>query len=128
VFTPVRQWTLTLSYMNPVNHVLRPCFFQIQFNAVFPPPPTIYFKRPLPIRLLDMNLLCTSHVSHVRYMQAYLMSSTALVGPGLFSVSDLFTIGRTHRTRDQIVTRPLPKHRTAQTQNKHIYTNQTSMP
>jgi hypothetical protein len=35
---------------------------------------------------------------------------------------DLFTIGRTPWTRDQLVVRPLPKHRTTQTQNKHIYT------
>jgi hypothetical protein len=34
---------------------------------------------------------------------------------------DLFTIGRTPWTCDQPVARPLPKHRTAQTQNKHIY-------
>jgi hypothetical protein len=29
---------------------------------------------------------------------------------------------------DQLITRPLPKHRTTQTQNKHIHTHQTSMP
>jgi hypothetical protein len=34
---------------------------------------------------------------------------------------DLFTIGRTPWTCDQPVARPLSKHRTAQTQNKHIY-------
>jgi hypothetical protein len=37
-----------------------------------------------------------------------------------------FTDGRTPRTRDWLVTRPLPKHRT-QTQ-KNAYTHQTSMP
>jgi hypothetical protein len=32
------------------------------------------------------------------------------------------TIGRTPWTSDQLVARPLPKHRTAQTQYEHIYT------
>jgi hypothetical protein len=39
-----------------------------------------------------------------------------------FQSPDLFTTGRTPWTSDQLVARPLPKHRTAQTQNKHIYT------
>jgi hypothetical protein len=39
-----------------------------------------------------------------------------------FQFPDLFTIGRTPWTSDQLVARPLPKHRTAQTQIKHIYT------
>jgi hypothetical protein len=34
---------------------------------------------------------------------------------------DLFTIGRTPWTSDQLVPKPLPKHRTAQTRNKCIY-------
>jgi hypothetical protein len=43
----------------------------------------------------------------------------AVVG---FQSPDLFTISRTPWTGDQLVARPLPKHRTTQTQNKHIYT------
>jgi hypothetical protein len=46
----------------------------------------------------------------------------------LFQSPDLFTIGRTPWTSDQLLARPLTKHRTAQTQNKHIYTHQTSIP
>jgi hypothetical protein len=38
----------------------------------------------------------------------------------------IFTDGRTPWTSDQLVARPLPKHRTAQTQKKHIH--HTSMP
>jgi hypothetical protein len=34
---------------------------------------------------------------------------------------DLFKIGRTPWTSDKLVARPLPKHRTPETQNKHIY-------
>jgi hypothetical protein len=34
----------------------------------------------------------------------------------------LFRVGMTPWTSDEPVTRPLPKHRTAQTQNKHIHT------
>jgi hypothetical protein len=39
-----------------------------------------------------------------------------------FRFPDLFTIGRTLWTSNQLVARPLPKHRASQTQNKHIYT------
>jgi hypothetical protein len=43
--------------------------------------------------------------------------------PGLLFCSVIiFTEGRTPWTRDQPVARPLPKHRTAQTQNKRIHT------
>jgi hypothetical protein len=55
------------------------------------------------------------------------MSLQPLVGPGLF-FSFLFfsyTLGRTPWTGDQPVARPLPTHRTTQTQNK---CTQTSMP
>jgi hypothetical protein len=38
-----------------------------------------------------------------------------------FQFHEYFTDGRTHWTSDQLVARPLPKHRTAQTQNKHIH-------
>jgi hypothetical protein len=43
------------------------------------------------------------------------------LGPWLviFEFHDYFTDGRTLWTGDQLVTRPLPKHRTTQTQNKH---------
>jgi hypothetical protein len=39
-----------------------------------------------------------------------------------FQFHDYFTDGRTPWTSDQLVARPLPKHRTTQTQNKHIHT------
>jgi hypothetical protein len=38
-----------------------------------------------------------------------------------FQFHDHFTDGRTPWTSDQPVARPLPKHRTTQTQNKHIH-------
>jgi hypothetical protein len=45
-------------------------------------------------------------------------------GPGLLfsSVIFFFTDSRTPWTSDQLVARPLPKHRTTRTQNKRIYT------
>jgi hypothetical protein len=44
-------------------------------------------------------------------------------GPGLlFSSVIIFTDGRTPWASDQLVARPLPKHRATQTQNKHIHT------
>jgi uncharacterized protein YraI len=50
------------------------------------------------------------------------------VGPWflIFQFYDNFTDGRTPWTSDHLVARPLPKHRTTQTQNKHTY--QTSVP
>jgi hypothetical protein len=44
-----------------------------------------------------------------------------LWAPAVFQFPDLFTIGRTPWTSDQLVGRPLPKHRTTQTQNTHKY-------
>jgi hypothetical protein len=50
----------------------------------------------------------------------------SLVGPWpFFSFLILYTIGRTPWTGDQSITRPLPTHRTTQTQNKRT---QTLMP
>jgi hypothetical protein len=43
----------------------------------------------------------------------------------LFQFHDHFTDDRTPWTSDQLVARPLPKHRTTQTQNKHIHTPNT---
>jgi hypothetical protein len=40
----------------------------------------------------------------------------------LFQFHDHFTDGRTPWASDQLVARPLPKHRTTQTHNKHIHT------
>jgi hypothetical protein len=40
--------------------------------------------------------------------------------PLIFQFHDHFTDGRTPWTSDQLVARPLPKHRTTWTQNKHI--------
>jgi hypothetical protein len=62
--------------------------------------------------------------------QVFIHSAMALqpfVGPSpLLQFRNLFyTVGRTPWTSDQPDARPLPTHRTAQTQNKH---NQTSMP
>jgi hypothetical protein len=44
------------------------------------------------------------------------------IGPRslIFQFHNHFTDGRTPRTPGQLVARPLPKHRTTQTQNKHI--------
>jgi hypothetical protein len=43
----------------------------------------------------------------------------------LFQFLNLYTVGRTHRTSDQTVARPLPTHRTTQAENK---STETSMP
>jgi hypothetical protein len=63
------------------------------------------------------------------YVHFFFIDSTAPLRPGFcFQFHDHFTDGRTPWTSDQLVARPLPKHRTTQTQNKHIHTHQTSMP
>jgi hypothetical protein len=51
--------------------------------------------------------------------------STALVGWPLFQFPNLYTVGRSPWMGDQPVSRPLPTHRTTQTQDK---CTQTSMP
>jgi hypothetical protein len=65
------------------------------------------------------------------FVKTYLCLSLSMalqpfVGPWpLFSFLILYTIGRIHWTEDQTVVRPLPIHRTTQTQNKRT---QTSVP
>jgi hypothetical protein len=63
----------------------------------------------------ELQIMCKEGV--------FFTGSTAPLGPGLcFQFHDHFTDGRTPWMSDQLVARPLPKHRTTQTQNKHIHT------
>jgi hypothetical protein len=57
----------------------------------------------------------------------FLMALQPLWALTAFKFPDLFTIDRTPWTIDQLVARPLPKYKTAQTP-ENIYTHQTSMP
>jgi hypothetical protein len=61
------------------------------------------------------------------YIQANFFLSLALQPPwalaSVFQFRYHFTDGRTPWTSNQLVARPLPKHRTTQTQNKHIHTS-----
>jgi hypothetical protein len=58
--------------------------------------------------------------AHLQLLFFFVTGSTAPVGPGLFfQFHDHFTDGGTPWMSDQLVARPLPKHRTTQTQNKH---------
>jgi hypothetical protein len=52
------------------------------------------------------------------YLPIYGIYSPSGLWP-LFRFLNLYTVGRTPCTRNQPVTRPLPTHRTTQTQNKH---------
>jgi hypothetical protein len=62
----------------------------------------------------------------MNYILFYYGSTALFVGPWpLFQFLDLHTVSRTPWTGDQPVARPLPTHRTTQTQNKRP---QTSMP
>jgi hypothetical protein len=61
--------------------------------------------------------------SHTFIQVFFFTGSTAPLGPGLcFPFHDHFTDGRTPWASDQLVERPLPKHRIRQIQNKHIHT------
>jgi hypothetical protein len=58
------------------------------------------------------------------YVQVYLFSLAVQPPWALasdFQFHDHFTDGRTPWTSDQLVARPLPKHRTTQTQNTQIH-------
>jgi hypothetical protein len=70
-----------------------------------------------------------SHVTNGRQIDSeensnsiiIIMALQPFVGPWppFFSFLILYTVGRTPWTGDQPVVRPLPIHRTSQTQNKH---------
>jgi hypothetical protein len=73
------------------------------------------------IPIWNLTLLCLSI-----YLSIYLWLYSPLLDLGrFFSFLIPYTDGRTPWTGDQPVARPLPAHRTAQTQSKHT---QTSMP
>jgi hypothetical protein len=60
------------------------------------------------------------------FIHSFISGYSPLLSPGLFfSFAIIFTVGMTPWTWDQPVARPLPTHRTTQTQNKRT---QTSMP
>jgi hypothetical protein len=68
---------------------------------------------------------CCAIRGHLIFFFCHCLYSPLGPWPLLFSFMIIFTDGRTPWASDQLVARPLPKHRTTQTQNKHIH--QTSM-
>jgi hypothetical protein len=80
---------------------------------------------------IAINMLVTWSLDNMRghtlYIYIYMLwLYSPLLGLGrFFSFLILYTVGRTPWTEDQPIARPLPTHRTTQTQNKH---RQTSMP
>jgi hypothetical protein len=82
------------------------------------------FLRPRPGQLnsTEQNNSCESNIrSAAQEIHQWLY--IPLLGPGLFFsfVIFFYTEGRTPWTSDQPVARPLPTHRTTQTQNKHTH-------
>jgi hypothetical protein len=69
-------------------------------------------------RYILHTVLCTAFDVELTLFWLALQPLWALAS---FQFPDLITIGRTPWTCDQPAARPLPKHRTAQTQKKHIY-------
>jgi hypothetical protein len=75
----------------------------------------LYTWLPIVINILRICIL---------YIFSFWLYSPLDLG-GIFSFLILYIVGRIPWTGDQPVVRPLPTHRTTQTQNKRIY---TSMP
>jgi hypothetical protein len=67
------------------------------------------------------NVVPTSHKIFIFQFFFHWLYSPLGTWPPIFRFHDHFTDGRTPWTSDQFVARPLPKHRTAQTQNKHTH-------
>jgi hypothetical protein len=75
------------------------------------------------VHIFLTSALVGSEWSASRFCRFFFTGSTAPSGPGpCFHFHDHFTDGRTPWTSDQLVARAVPKHRTTQTQNKHIHT------
>jgi hypothetical protein len=78
--------------------------------------PRIFFKFSFILNCCSSREL---KVDLYTWCNIFLMTLQPLWALAAFQSPDLFTIGRTPWTVDQLVARPLPKHRTAQT---HIHT------
>jgi hypothetical protein len=81
------------------------------------------------MHILKLDIYCFGKLKQYLFLQlikvtsyVFLMALQLLWALAAFQFPDLFTGGRTHWTSDQLVARHLPKHRTAQAQNKQIYT------
>jgi hypothetical protein len=80
-------------------------------------------KKLAGLHTMKYKYIWTNSISLSLYVSLWLYSPC---GPSpLFQFLNLYTVGRTPWTGDQPVSRPLPTHRTTQTQNKRT---QTSMP
>jgi hypothetical protein len=68
-------------------------------------------------------MLCLTEVTDEPLLFFYSTGSAAPLGPVLrfFTFMIIFTDSRTPWTSDQLVARPLPVHKTTQTQNKNIH-------
>jgi hypothetical protein len=76
--------------------------------------------RPLPSIAFPIHY-SPSFIRRRRLLFLWLYSPLMILGR-FFSLLILYTVGRTPWTGDQPVARPLPTHRTTQTQNKRIET------
>jgi hypothetical protein len=89
-----------------------------------------FILRMCPSRLNQPTLITFTISSSLKFIKFMVIPwcfffhglySTLGPWPQIFRFHDYFTDGRTLWTSDQLVARPLPKHRTTQTQNKHIH-------
>jgi hypothetical protein len=91
----------------------------------------VYFYNPCNVVIEDCNSFIGKDAKLILkpvvvYIKISIYGSTSLVEFGSFSnFLILYTVGRTPWKGDQPVARPLPTHRTTQTQNKRTQTYMT---
>jgi hypothetical protein len=124
------------SYFNkiPVEQIWKRCWKRCNIQGMGGEEKNMYVStgnRTLVIQLVDSKFTYWVTAAFARYKPLHIYFSTfywhifwlalqPLCARASFQFSDLFTIGRSPWTSDQLFARPLPKHRRAQTQNKHI--------
>jgi hypothetical protein len=82
-----------------------------------------YFDLRRLLLLSEHSVMLLHNELHIVYSSSsVLMALEPLWALAAFQSPDLLTIIRTLWTSDHLVSRPLPKHSTAQTQNKHMCT------
>jgi hypothetical protein len=97
---------------------------QVPAVHMFPSPPKFLCAWQIRASMLSLRRSDVVERTKCKCMSFFSMALPAHSGPRpLIPFRDhFFTDGRTPRTSDQPVARPLPKHRTTQTQNKRIHT------
>jgi hypothetical protein len=126
----IHDWLLPLYLGNKISSYLVEHFWLLNTKPMkfFRPVNSIW----VPIACIIIFLKIPPAQFYFLFIYYYSLALSSELAPTLehradFSVSQSFTDARTPWTGDHLVARPLPKHRTIQTQ-KNAHTYQTSMP